>query len=103
VHYVRLGDIDLKNSADDVDVQMLNVVRRIPYPDYRMSEMYHDIGLLQLDKDVTFDSFVKPACLHNQDVFPDDKPEATGWGLTEPGLSLDTVSIHLHVSFNCAT
>ena len=98
---MRLGDIDLKDTADDVDVQMLNVVRRIPHPDYRMSENYHDIGLLQLDKDVTFDSSVKPACIHSQDIFPEDRPIATGWGRTEPGLSLDTVSIHLHVSLNC--
>jgi hypothetical protein len=98
---VRLGDIDLKDSADDVEVQMLNVVRRIPYPDYRMSEKYHDIGLLQLDRDVTFDGSVKPACLHSQDIIPEVKAVATGWGLTEPGLSLDTVSIHLHVSLKC--
>ena len=98
---MRLGDIDLNDSADDVDVQMLNVVRRIPYPDYSMSEKYHDIGLLQLDRDVTFGSWVKPACLHSQDTVPDDKPVATGWGRTEPGLSLDTVSIYLHVSLNC--
>jgi hypothetical protein len=100
---VRLGDIDLKDSADDVDVQELNVVRRIPHPDYRTSEVYNDIGLLQLDKDVTFDSSVKPACLHSQDIVPDDKPEATGWGLTGPGLYLDNVSIHIHVSLNYVT
>jgi len=100
---VRLGDIDLEDSADNVEVQMLNVVRRIPYPDYRMSEKYHDIGLLQLDKDVIFDRSVKPACLHSQDTVPEDKPVATGWGRTEPGLSLDTVSIHLHVSLSFVT
>jgi hypothetical protein len=83
---VRLGDIDLKDSTDDVNVQMLNVVQRIPHPDYRTSEKYHDIALLQLDNDVTFDTFVKPACLHIQDIDPNDKPVATGWGLTEPGL-----------------
>jgi secreted trypsin-like serine protease len=85
VLYVRLGDIDLNDSADDVDVQMLKVVRRIPYPDYRMSEKYHDIGLLQLDRDVTFNSYVKPACLHSQDTVPEDKLVATGWGRTESG------------------
>jgi hypothetical protein len=100
---VRLGDIDLKNSADDVDVQDVNVLRRIPYPDYRISENYHDIGLLQLDKDVTFDSYVKPACLHSQGNVPEDKPIATGWGRTEPGLSSDTFPFYLHVSLNCVT
>ena len=95
VRRVRLGDIDLKDTADDVDVQMLNVVRWIPHPDYRESENYHDIGLLLLDRDVIFDSYVNPACLHNQYIVPEDEPIATGWGRTEPGLSLDTVSIHL--------
>ena len=98
---MRLGDIDLTDSADDVDVRMLKVRRRIPYPDYRMSEKYHDIGLLQLDNDVTFDSSVKPACLHSQYTISEDKAVATGWGRTEPGLLLTTFSIHLHVSLNC--
>jgi hypothetical protein len=83
---VRLGDIDLKSSTDDVDVQMLSVVRRVPHPDYRASQNYHDIALLQLDNDVSFNSFVKPACLHSQDIVPDDTPIATGWGRTEKGL-----------------
>lgn len=83
--FVRLGDINLKSSADDVEVQMFNVVRRIAHPDYRASKKYHDIALLQLDKDVLFDSFVKPACLHMQHAVPDETPVATGWGRTEPG------------------
>jgi hypothetical protein len=74
------------DSADDTNVQMLNVVKRIPHPDYNTIENYHDIALLQLDRDVTFDKFVKPACLHNIYTVPKAKPAATGWGLTEPGL-----------------
>ncbi|KDR12676.1 serine protease snake-like isoform X2 [Zootermopsis nevadensis] len=83
--FVRLGDTDLKSSVDDADVQMFNVARRIAHPDYRKPEKYHDIALLQLDKDVRFNNFVKPACLHTQNAVPDDMPIATGWGLTEPG------------------
>ena len=83
---MRLGDIDLNSSADDADVQMLSVLRRIPHPDYSSSKNYHDIGLLQLDNDVTFDSFVRPACLHSQEIISDDMAVAAGWGLTEQGL-----------------
>jgi hypothetical protein len=82
---VRLGDIDLKSSADDSEVQMLSVVRRIAHPEYRSPQKYHDIALLQLDKDVLFDNFVKPACLHTQHALPDETPVATGWGRTEKG------------------
>lgn len=88
--FVRLGDTDLKSSVDDADVQMFNVARRIAHPDYRKPEKYHDIALLQLDKDVRFNNFVKPACLHTQNAVPDDMPIATGWGLTEPGQWLET-------------
>lgn len=83
---MRLGDIDLKNPSDDVDVQMSRVARRIPHPRYRPPQKYHDIALLQLFDDVSFDSSVKPACLHSQDTVPDDTPIATGWGRTERGL-----------------
>jgi hypothetical protein len=82
---VRLGDVDLKSSADDEDVQMFKVVRRIPHPDYRAPQKYHDIALLQLDHDVIFGRFVKPACLHSQHSVPDETPIATGWGRTERG------------------
>lgn len=82
---MRLGDVDLKSSADDVEVQAFSVVRRIPHPDYRAPQKYHDIALLELDNDVHFDSFVSPACLHSQYTVPDETPIASGWGRTEPG------------------
>jgi hypothetical protein len=64
---------------------MFSVVRRIPHPDYRPPQKYHDIALLLLDNDVMFDSYVKPACLHTQQVVPDERPLAAGWGRTEQG------------------
>lgn len=82
---MRLGDVDLKSSADDVEVQAFNVVRRVPHPDYRAPQKYHDIALLELDNDVHFDSFVSPACLHSQYTLPDETPIASGWGRIEPG------------------
>ncbi|PNF37610.1 hypothetical protein B7P43_G11987 [Cryptotermes secundus] len=86
--YVRLGDVDLKSSADDVTVQAFNVVRRIPHPYYRTHQKYHDIALLELDDDVYFDSFVRPACLHTRYTVPSEMPIASGWGRTEPGRNL---------------
>jgi hypothetical protein len=93
---VRLGDVDLKSSADDVDVQEFSVVRRIPHPSYRAPQKYHDIALLELDNDVYFDSSVSPACLHNQDTLPRETLSASGWGRTDPGQGLETIPTVLY-------
>jgi hypothetical protein len=89
--FVRLGDLDLKSAADDAEVQQLSVVRRIPHPDYREPQKYHDIALLQLDDDVSFDRFVSPACLHAQHTISHESLVASGWGRTEPGEKLESL------------
>jgi hypothetical protein len=82
--------VDLKSSADDIEVQEFGVVRRIPHPDYRAPQKYNDIALLQLDGDVYFDSFVSPACLHTQSTLPDETLMVSGWGRSEPGVLYST-------------
>ena len=82
--YVRLGDLILNTTDDDARPQNRRIAKMIRYPDYKVGINYHDIALIKLDKPVTFDAYVRPACLSLEQQLSDDKLTiATGWGLTE--------------------
>ncbi|EFA04602.2 venom protease [Tribolium castaneum] len=77
--WVRIGDLDLKNDTEDADPNDLRIIKTFAHPKYKSSSHYHDIALLQLEKNVTFGSYYKPACLHLDNSVPTSL-EAIGWG-----------------------
>lgn len=51
-----------------------------------MQRLDHDIGLIQLDKPITFGTYVKPVCLPTEtesDILPDKQCVTIGWGYTD--------------------
>lgn len=85
VKWVRLGDLNLRTTEDNTQVQEFSVAKVFRHPGYVFPAHYNDIALLQLDRDVKFDGYVRPACLHVEQDIPARQPEATGWGLTDWG------------------
>jgi hypothetical protein len=81
--WVRLGDLNLKTTDDKTRTQQFSVAKIFRHPEYAFPAHYNDIALLQLDRDVKFDGYVRPACLHVEQDIPAKKPEAVGWGLTD--------------------
>jgi hypothetical protein len=81
--WVRLGDLNLKETNDDTRTQDFSVAEKFRHPEYKPPALYNDIGLLQLDRDVKFDGYVRPACLHVEQDIPTRQPEAIGWGLKD--------------------
>jgi hypothetical protein len=81
--WVRLGDLNLKTTNDNTRAQDFSVAKIFRHPEYKSPAHYNDIGLLQLDRDVKFDGYVRPACLHVEQDVPAKPPEAIGWGLTD--------------------
>jgi len=81
---VRLGDLEISNENDGSRPQMIPVAERIPHPEYRLPGRYNDIALLRLSRDVIFDGFTRPACLHRVKALPGPSEQikfiATGWG-----------------------
>ncbi|CAH1374437.1 unnamed protein product [Tenebrio molitor] len=77
--YVRIGVTDLEDTNHR---QQLEVEERIPYPEYKLSSHYHDIGLLRLKRSAKLDSFTVPACLYRNHDIEAEKAIATGWGDT---------------------
>ncbi|XP_014219961.1 venom protease-like [Copidosoma floridanum] len=82
--YVRVGDLNLESEDDDAKPQERNVFLRIRHPDYKRPDQYNDIALLKMDRPVTFDAYVRPACLSlNPNIPPGEKTIVAGWGITD--------------------
>ncbi|KAJ8961851.1 hypothetical protein NQ318_021468 [Aromia moschata] len=82
--FVRLGELDFATDQDDAQTQDFTVKKIVPHPDFRpVSGRYHDIGLIELDRDVERTQYVDIACLDMMRVQEDPQMIATGWGKTE--------------------
>jgi secreted trypsin-like serine protease len=94
--YVKMG---ITNLNDTDHKQQYEIIERIKYPEYQPSSAYHDIGLLKLEKPVTINSFVRPACLYTEAEISPDKLVATGWGRTAyaGAASEDLLKVTLNV------
>ncbi|RZB39732.1 serine protease snake-like, partial [Asbolus verrucosus] len=79
VKWVRLGDLDLKNTTDEAMPQNFIISEIIVHPEYKAPSHYHDIALLKLDREAKYDDYVQPACLPVKDSVPDELT-VTGWG-----------------------
>lgn len=79
---VRLGDLNLFSAADDQYAQQFEIKAIVRHPEHRYSKNYHDIALLKLDRNVTLDETVVPACLWSDAEVRFRELIATGWGST---------------------
>jgi hypothetical protein len=80
--WVRLGELNLGTTEDKTRTQEFSVAKLFRHPGYVPPAHYNDIAILQLDRNVKFDGYVRPACLHVEQDIPAKEPEAVGWGLT---------------------
>lgn len=78
--WARLGELVLDSDMDNTIPQDYSIIKAIRHPNYKPPSQYNDIALMQLDKDVTFTEFVRPACLYSQYALPKGKGIASGWG-----------------------
>ncbi|XP_018562074.1 uncharacterized protein LOC108904131 [Anoplophora glabripennis] len=62
----KLVRVGLTNKTDPTHMQERTVNEIIPYPEYEYPSKYHDIGLLRLSKDIQFNTYARPACLHTE-------------------------------------
>lgn len=80
-----MGDLDLSTDEDDVNRQDFTIVRGIPHPSFKPPVRYHDIALLELDRQVALSAYVSPACLNINRELNRTRLTATGWGHTKFG------------------
>jgi secreted trypsin-like serine protease len=80
---IRLGDQNLKSDDDGAEPQEFRVKRYMRHESYSAKSKYYDIGLIELDGEVTFTKYVRPACLWQEMKIPSETAIATGWGRLE--------------------
>ncbi|GLV43596.1 Serine Protease Immune Response Integrator [Carabus blaptoides fortunei] len=84
VAWARLGDLNLTSSTDDASPVNYKIIERIPHPNYTGPATYNDIALVKLARIVTYNIYVRPACLYTQRRIEENtKLVATGWGLID--------------------
>lgn len=102
---VRLGDQNLKRTDDDSPTRDYSIVQVIRHPDYKPSSKYNDIALIELERDVEFTDYIKPACLWTTFNVNYTSGVATGWGLTRdrgnPSDDLLKVQLNLILNERC--
>ncbi|XP_044258345.1 serine protease snake-like [Tribolium madens] len=81
--WVRVGDLNLKNTTDDAKPQEIKIEESFKHPNYNSRFHYHDIALLKLKSPVKFGLYSKPACLHTKTRVFSEQLQAIGWGKTD--------------------
>lgn len=83
VQNVRLGALTI-DAPDTLGCpEEFKVIERIIHPEYNKLQRYNDVALLKLDRIVSFNPHVRPACLTNsEDLQPGVKLTGMGWGQT---------------------
>jgi secreted trypsin-like serine protease len=102
---IRLGEQHLYSDLDGAQPQEFGVKRTIKHGNYSIRYNYFDIALIELDRPVRFNKFIRPACLWQSYNVDSDNATATGWGLLEFAGSqsedLQKVSLSLMQNRDC--
>lgn len=103
-----INDLQLQQSGQATNrAQSFGVADVILHPAFRKNlNYYNDIGLIRLDRSVSFNAFVRPACLTGLDIAPRQRTAvASGWGHTAAdGHTSDRlmkVRLHLYSTADC--
>lgn len=77
--FAKVGDV--RRQSNNPNTYKYNIIEIINHPQYTKKMNDHDIALFKVDKTVTFNDYVIPACLPTADDST-DHVIATGWGTT---------------------
>lgn len=73
-----IDDEEDKNTSIDIKIKKIT-----PHPDYHRRSKYNDVALIELEQNVMFTKYARPACLFNpeSEIFP--PLYIAGWGITD--------------------
>ncbi|XP_065204239.1 serine protease snake-like [Planococcus citri] len=80
--WVLLGDPNVPTTVEDAKSNVYEIIKIHDHPNYNVSSLYHDISLFELNTNVTFSPYVRPACLYTSttDLPINTRASITGWG-----------------------
>ncbi|KFM61859.1 Serine proteinase stubble, partial [Stegodyphus mimosarum] len=78
---VRLGEWDTQNTDEFLPHEDYDVSEIMIHPQYRSNNLFNDIAILKLNRDVVFRPHIDTACLpRDEDDFTGQDCIVTGWG-----------------------
>ncbi|GFY46871.1 phenoloxidase-activating factor 1 [Trichonephila inaurata madagascariensis] len=78
---VRLGEWDTQNTDEFMPHEDYGVDEIMIHPQYRSNNLFNDIAVVRLDRQVVFKPHIDTACLpQDDDDFTGQECVATGWG-----------------------
>ncbi|CAO1393109.1 unnamed protein product [Diamesa serratosioi] len=77
--------------------QVFSIISIMKHPAYKMSNVEHDIVLFKMNEPVTFDKYILPTCLPQNDKIVTQKVIASGFGDTSfaSGMSAELMRVEL--------
>lgn len=83
-----MGDTDIGTTDDDIFAQDLKVRKFIPHPNYKRTQKYYDIALIELEQEARLDAAVCPICLWAKDGLQQFSGglQVAGYGVTDYGI-----------------
>ncbi|XP_068625981.1 trypsin-1-like [Battus philenor] len=104
VKYALVGILSRTEHVDSS--QRYGIKNIIKHPEYKAPKRYHDIALLETDREINLSDNVVPACLHVDTTANDALALASGWGATQNRGSnadvLQKVILNKFDDFECA-
>uniref|UniRef100_T1JDJ8 CLIP domain-containing serine protease n=1 Tax=Strigamia maritima TaxID=126957 RepID=T1JDJ8_STRMM len=83
---IRLGDLDLESDDDGGTPITLRLKKAMAHPNFLLSNFHNDIAVMQLERSVEYNEFIRPACLPTKDevdvTFANMGAILLGWGTT---------------------
>ena len=90
--------MNFEREDEDSDPQDYTVSRVIAHPQYRSPIVYNDIALVEVDREMRFSQYARPACLNSETSISERMAIASGWGNT--GLFGEKSEILLKVTLD---
>ena len=74
--------MDVSTINDDARIQRLDIIEEFTHSKYNADDLTSNIRLLKLNESITFDEYVRPACLSQPDSEIEQKLLLIGWSDT---------------------
>lgn len=78
--HVMLGELNRAAKDENAQPRQFQIVDMIKHPAYKAPHKYNDIALIRLNESVTFNQYIRPACLPEIPAAESGRAIACGWG-----------------------
>lgn len=78
---MKLGALDYSTEMDNAEHEIFLINKFFRHPDFRRSIDYNDIALINVNREIKFNDYIRPICLYQFPDLPANQAViAAGWG-----------------------